>query len=208
MVLKMLKVVVGVSAIAALAGCMHYYTGKLPAEVKAKADITGPGITGEAWLEQEYEGRVRIKMKVKGDPTSQLTPGLHAVHIHAVGDCGGTPPFSAAKGHYDGNVVPGANDGDPSATPPVPTANVSPGLENHPYHLGDLQNMEVDADRVGTLYTLTSRVTLAPGLTTLFDSDGSAFIIHGLPDQYKAQPPVTNAPGGPRIACGVITLVP
>ena len=206
MVFKLLKVVVGVSAIAALAGCMHYHTGKLPAELKAKADITGPGITGKAWLEQEYEGRIRIKMEVKGDPTSPLTPGLHAVHIHAVGDC--TPPFTTAGGHYDGNVVPGQNDGDPGATPPVPTANVSPGLENHPYHLGDLQNMEVNADRVGTLYTITSRVTLTPGLTTLFDADGSAFIIHGLPDQYKAQPPVANAPGGPRIACGVITAVP
>ena len=196
MVFKMLKVVVCVSAIAALAGCMHYHTGKLPSEIKAKAVITGLGIIGDAWLEQEYEGRVWIKMEVKGDPTSPLTPGLHAVHIHAVGDC--TPPFTTAGGHYDGNIVLGEND----------TANVTPGLENHPYHLGDLQNMEVDANRVGTLYTITSRVTLTPGLTTLFDSDGSAFIIHGLPDQYKAQPPVANAPGGPRIACGVITLVP
>ena len=143
MVFKMLKVVVGVSAIAAMVGCVH--TGKLPTELKAKADISGPGITGKAWLEQEYEGRVKIKMEVKGDPTSPLTPGLHAVHIHAVGDC--TPPFTTTGGHYDGNIVLGEND----------TANVSPGLDNHPYHLGDLQNMEVNADRVGTLYTLTSR---------------------------------------------------
>lgn len=198
MVFHILKITVSISAVIAVTGCMHYHTGKLANEVKAKADIAGPSIKGEAWLEQEYEGRVRIKMKVKGDPGSKLTPGLHAVHIHEAGDCGGTPPFSAAKGHYDGNIVPGENDG----------ANVTPGLENHPYHLGDLQNMEVDANGEGTLYTISSRVSLAPRLTTLFDQDGSAFIIHELPDQYKAQPPVTNAPGGPRIACGVITKVP
>src|SRR2546421_8948065 len=82
MVFRMLKIAVGVSAIATLVGCMHYHTGKLPAEGKAKADIAGTGITGKAWLEQEYEGRVRIKMEVKGDPTSQLTPGLHAVRAY------------------------------------------------------------------------------------------------------------------------------
>jgi Cu-Zn family superoxide dismutase len=197
MVLQMLKIAVGVSALAALAGCTMYHTGKLPTELKAKADLAGQGIKGEASLEQEYEGRVRIKMKVKGDPGSKLTPGLHAVHIHAVGDC--TPPFTAAGGHYDGNIVPGENDQG---------ANVTPGLENHPYHLGDLQNLETDADGNGTLYTITSRVTLSPGLTTVFDQDGSAFIIHELPDLYKAQPPVQNAPGGPRIACGVIVKAP
>ena len=198
MLLRMITIAAAVGAMAITAGCMHHHTGKLAKEVKAKADIAGPSIKGEAWLEQEYEGRVRIKMKVKGEPGSKLTPGRHAVHIHEAGDCGGTPPFSGAKGHYDGNIVSGENDG----------ANVTPGLENHPYHLGDLQNMEVDANGEGTLYTISSRVTLSPGLTTLFDSDGSAFIIHELPDQYKAQPPVANGPGGPRIACGVITQVP
>ena len=198
MLFQMLKVAVGVGTIAALAGCAPYHTGKLPAKIHAKADIIGPGIKGEAWLEQGYEGRIRIKMKVTGDPTSKLTPGLHAVHIHEAGDCGGTPPFSAAKGHYDGFIDPGSNPG----------ANVSPGLENHPYHLGDLINLNVDADRNGTLYTISSRVTLSPGLTTVFDSDNSAFIIHEFADQYLPQPPSTNGPGGPRIACGVIVKVP
>jgi Cu-Zn family superoxide dismutase len=157
----------------------------------AKAAIAGPGITGEAQLYEEYEGRVRIKLKLQGSPESKLTPGLHAIHIHETGNC---EPFSAAKGHYDGNIDPQAN----------PEANVSPGLGNHPYHLGDLPNLSVDENRKGTLYTITSRVTLSDGLNTLFDKDGSAFIIHELQDKYLPDPPTKDAPGGPRIACGVI----
>ena len=183
-------------AISALTtGCSRHYTAKLEHKVHAMATIAGPGITGEAKLYQEYEGRVRIVLKIEGTADSKLTPGLHAVHIHETGAC---DPFTAAKGHFDGNVDPQVN----------PEANVSPGLGNHPYHLGDLPNLTVDENRKGTLYTLTSRVTLTPGLTSLFDKDGSAFIIHGLEDKYLPDPPTKDAPGGPRIACGVIVLQP
>jgi len=174
-----------------VSGCSSYYTGKHDTKLKARAAIAGPGITGEADLYEEYPGRVRIKLKVQGTPESKLTPGLHGIHIHEVGSC---EPFSAAKGHYDGNVDPQVN----------PEAFVNPGLGNHPYHLGDLQNLSVDNDRKGSLYTVTSRVTLSSGLNTLFDSDGSAFIIHELQDKYLPDPPTKDAPGGPRIACGVI----
>ena len=183
-------------AISALTtGCSRHYTAKLEHKVHAMATIAGPGITGEAKLYQEYEGRVRIVLKIEGTADSKLTPGLHAVHIHETGAC---DPFTAAKGHFDGNVDPQVN----------PEANVSPGLGNHPYHLGDLSNLKVDENRKGSLYALTSRVTLTPGLTSLFDKDGSAFIIHGLEDKYLPDPPTKDAPGGPRIACGVIVLQP
>lgn len=183
-------------AISALTtGCSRHYTAKLEHKVHAMATIAGPGITGEAKLYQEYEGRVRIVLKIEGTADSKLTPGLHAVHIHETGAC---DPFTAAKGHFDGNVDPQVN----------PEANVSPGLGNHPYHLGDLPNLKVDENRKGSLYALTSRVTLTPGLTSLFDKDGSAFIIHGLEDKYLPDPPTKDAPGGPRIACGVIVLQP
>lgn len=174
-----------------LGGCSSYHTGKLAAPLHAKAVIAGPGITGEARLYQEYEGRVRVKLNLQGTADSKLTPGLHAIHIHETGNC---EPFTAAKGHFDGNSDPQVN----------PEANVSPGLGNHPYHLGDLQNLSVDENRQGSLYTITSRVTLSDGLNSLFDKDGSAFIIHGLEDKYLPDPPTKDAPGGPRIACGVI----
>lgn len=177
------------SALVPLAGC-SYYTGKVENPVHAKAVIAGPGITGEAHLYEKYEGRVTIKLKLTGTPESKLKPGRHAIHIHEVGNC---EPFAAAKGHFDGNGY-GAN----------PQANVSPGLENHPYHLGDLQNLSVSDDRTGSLYTITSRVTLSPGLNTILDLNGSAFIIHEFEDQYLPDPPTKDGPGGPRIACGVI----
>jgi Cu-Zn family superoxide dismutase len=185
------SIVVLVGATVLIAGCARHYTGKLEQKLHAKAVIAGPGITGEAKLYQEYEGRVRIVLKLEGTAESKLTPGRHAIHIHETGAC---EPFTAAKGHYDGNVDIQAN----------PEANVTPGLGNHPYHLGDLPNLMVDESRKGSLYTITSRVTLSPGLTTLFDKDGSAFIIHGLEDKYLPDPPTKDAPGGPRIACGVI----
>ena len=74
-------------------------------------------------------------IELNGTPESKLTPGRHAIHIHETGNC---EPFSSAKGHFDGNEY-GAN----------PQANVSPGLGNHPYHLGDLQNLSVDNSRKG-----------------------------------------------------------
>lgn len=182
---------VGVLAALSLSGCSGHHTGKHAAKLKATAVIAGPGITGETQLYEEYDGRVRIKVKLDGTPESKLTPGLHAIHIHETGAC---EPFTAAKGHYDGNVDPAVN----------PEANVNPSLANHPYHLGDLQNLSVDEHRTGSLYTITSRVTLSDGLTTLFDKDGSAFIIHEFADKYLPDPPTKDAPGGPRIACGVI----
>ncbi len=182
-----------VGSVLLVAGCSRPYTGKLDEKLHAKAVIAGPGITGEAKLHQEFEGRVRIVLKLEGTAESKLTPGRHAIHIHETGAC---DPFTAAKGHYDGNVDSQVN----------PEANVTPGLGNHPYHLGDLPNVMVDENRKGSLYTITSRVTLSPGLTTLFDKDGSAFIIHELEDKYLPDPPSKDAPGGPRIACGVITM--
>lgn len=190
-----MKVFMGIGAAVmaglVLGGCSSYHTGKLTVPLHAKAVIAGPGITGEARLYQEYDGRVRVKLNLEGTAESKLTPGLHAIHIHETGAC---EPFSAAKGHFDGNSDSQAN----------PEANVSPGLGNHPYHLGDLQNLSVDENRKGSLYTITSRVTLSEGLNSLFDKDGSAFIIHELQDKYLPDPPTKDAPGGPRIACGVI----
>ncbi|MDH5337465.1 MAG: superoxide dismutase family protein [Nitrospira sp.] len=190
--MSMLSLVVpSIAALALLGGCTPYYTGKRDTKVQGHATIAGEGITGEADLYEEYEGRVRITLKLEGTAASKLTPGRHAIHIHETGLCN---PFSAAKGHYDGNIDTLVN----------PEANVSPGLGNHPYHLGDLPNLKVNQDRKGSLYTITSRVTLSEGLNTLFDQDGSALIVHELEDQYRPDPPTKDGPGGARIACGVI----
>ncbi len=174
-----------------MTGCADYHRGKLDTKLHAKAIIAGLSITGEAYLYEKYEGRARIKLQLEGTTDSKFKPGCQAIHIHETGNY---EPFSAAKGHYDGNVDGAMNS----------KANVTPGLGTDPYHLEDLQNLSVNDDRKGSLYTITSRVTLSDGLNTLFDKGGSVFIIHELPDKHLAAPPTKDAPGGPRIACGMM----
>lgn len=113
-----------------------------------------------------------------------LRAGKHAVHIHETGLC---EPCTAAGGHFD----PGpAGFPDPDA--------------NHPYHMGDLVNLEVFKNGQGTLRTVTNRVTLSPGPLSVFDEDGSAFIIHVDKDTYCPEGEVAGCAGGARAACGVI----
>jgi Cu-Zn family superoxide dismutase len=104
-----------------------------------------------------------VNIHVKG-----LAPGLHGVHIHAVGSC--SPTFAAAGGHYN------------------PLAHEH-GLENPAGpHAGDLPNLVVNGAGVGYLDATTDRVTLSPGTATLFDATGSAFIIHANPAAAPGSP--------------------
>ena len=150
---------------------------------EATAQIAGDGITGMATL-REYQRAdsrvVHIHLSVSG-----LTPGLHGVHLHAVGKC--EPAFTAAGGHFD----------------PGPAGNTDPDA-NHPFHMGDLPNIKVGADGKGELDATTTRVTLTDSPVTLFDADGAAIIIHGNPDQGITGEPKSGVSGGPRAACGVI----
>ena len=73
-----------------------------------------------------------------------------------------TGDFTVAGGHFD----------------PGPAGNTDPDA-NHPFHMGDIPNLEVGANGEGKLTGVTTRVTLSPGPLSLFDADGSAIIIHG-----------------------------
>ena len=157
----------------------------------AEAKIEGPGITGEAIFSEDSQGFVRVNVEVKGDPKI-LTPGLHAIHFHAVGSCATrAKPFSEAGGHFD----------------PGPFGSSLPVEANHPYHLGDLPNLVVNEQGIGKLKTITSRVSLSDSPITIFDADGTALIIHKLPDQMKAGGTADEAGGG-RLACGIIKRAP
>jgi Cu-Zn family superoxide dismutase len=114
-----------------------------------------------------------------------LPPGFHGFHVHAVGEC--TPPsFTSAGGHFDYDS------------------------HTHGDHSGDFPVLLVGADGTANARFNTDRFTVAD----LFDSDGSALIIHAGPDNYANIPPryvsapdaTTLATGdsGGRIACGVI----
>jgi Cu-Zn family superoxide dismutase len=139
-------------------------------------DASGNTI-GHVRLSQDLNGVVRINVAVDG-----LTPGLHGIHIHSVAAC--APTFAAAGGHYN-------------------PLGLEHGLENpNGPHAGDLPNLIVDADGHGRLNATTDRVTVTDGPTTLFDADGSAFIIHANEDDQVTN--VGNGGSGARIACAVI----
>ena len=137
--------------------------------------------SGWVRLSEDERGIVHVNVKVDG-----LTTGLHGIHIHAAGSCSTTvTTFDGALGHFN------------------PLGHEH-GLENPAGpHAGDLPNLVVDIDGRGTLNTKTDRVTLSAGPVTLFDANGSAFIIHANPDDQVTN--VGNGGSGPRIACAVIS---
>ncbi len=129
---------------------------------------------GEATLTQG-PGGVLISVEVRG-----LSPGAHGFHIHSVGAC--EPDFSAAGGHFN------------------------PGGEGHGLlhedgaHAGDLPNIYASDVGVARADSFTAKVTLEQDEDhSLFDADGSAFIVHAKADSYGAEPEA-----GERVACGVI----
>jgi Cu-Zn family superoxide dismutase len=125
---------------------------------------------------------VRIALTVKG-----LKPGLHGVHLHAIGKCE-PPGFTAAGGHFD----------------PGPAGNPDPDA-NHPFHMGDVPNIDVGQNGSGTLQAMTTRITLTEGPLSVFDADGTAIIVHANPDKMITGETKSGVSGGPRVACGVLT---
>jgi Cu-Zn family superoxide dismutase len=139
--------------------------------VNAKGEKIGTATLREA------KGGVQIRLQV-----SQLPPGTHALHVHAVGRCEG-PDFKTAGPHFNPE---GKKHG--SENPEGP-------------HAGDLPNFEVGQDGNAKTSVLASRVALGDGPNSLFHPDGTALVIHEKADDYKTDP-AGNAGG--RIACGVV----
>ena len=169
-------------------------------EMRAVADIKGctnADIKGTATLVEQVtaEGikEVTVEMRVTG-----LTDGKHAVHIHEKAAC---EPCAAAGGHHDPG--PFGQSRPDTASDDAPAADI-----NHPFHMGDLINLEVK-DGVGTLKHTTSRVTLSPGRLSVFDADGSSIIVHTQSDTYcdEESDLKKGCAGGARDACGILRAV-
>ena len=161
----------------------------------ARAAIAGDGIKGTAeFREVDTQSAGGHDMKfMTGTKAVEITvtvtglkPGAHGMHLHAVGRCE-APGFTSAGGHFD----------------PGPHGMMDPDV-NHPYHMGDLPNLVADGKGSATIKAVTSRVTLGAGPLSLFDTDGSAIIIHGNPDQGISGEAKSGVSGGPRVACGVL----
>jgi superoxide dismutase, Cu-Zn family len=140
--------------------------------------------------QQKYA--VQVQATVTG-----LTPGFHGFHIHTTGlcvvDAAPAKPFVSANGHFKL---------DPAST--------------HQNHSGDFPVLLANKDGVATANFKTDRFKIKE----LFDTDGSAVIIHANPDNYANIPSgaagytaasvdVTNATlatgdAGGRVVCGVV----
>jgi Cu-Zn family superoxide dismutase len=136
---------------------------------------------------------------VVGGRLTGLSPGFHGFHVHAVGVCDPRATDPA------GTVVPFLTAG----------GHLNPAGTTHGHHAGDLPVLLVTAGGTASSVTETDAVTLAQ----IFDADGSALIIHALPDNLANIPTRYSAAGVPgpdaatlatgdsggRVACGVIT---
>lgn len=107
-----------------------------------------------------------------------ITPGVHAIHIHEFGNCE-APDFKSAGAHYNPH-------------------HKKHGLKNpEGHHLGDLPNLEVNVNG-----TASAQLEL-PELNT--DGENSvvnrSVVIHEKADDEMTDP---SGNSGARIACGVI----
>jgi Cu-Zn family superoxide dismutase len=177
--LRSLGTVAGAAVLAASVAGGAFASGAQHATATFVAS-TG-AIVGSARLVEDASGIVHLNVHVSG-----MAPGLHGIHIHAIGSC--TPTFAAAGGHYN-------------------PFGEEHGLDNpNGPHAGDLPNLVVNAEGIGHLNATTDRVTLSAGPATLFDAtpqaEGSALIIHANQDDQVTD--VGNGGSGARIACAVI----
>jgi superoxide dismutase, Cu-Zn family len=166
--------------------------------IRARAvihDASG-AFVGTLFLRQTGPTRVVVSTQA-----NRLSAGFHGLHIHTVGTCdpattdpaGNPAPFLSAGLHFD------------------------PAARGHGAHAGDLPALLATGRGGASAVIETDRFTVA----SLFDSDGSAIIIHAAPDNLAHIPArytsaTSGAPGpdaatlatgdaGGRLACGVIT---
>ena len=169
--------VVGLAVV--LAGCVPMAAPDVVVANVPLVSSDGASI-GAVRVFQENTGVV-LRIDAKG-----LPPGLHGVHLHAVGRCD-VPKFTSAGAHWN-------------------PANKQHGHQNpNGFHAGDLGNLGVGADGklVAGLYVPGARLR-ADGLgdgPVLLDADGAALVFHAKADDEKTDP---SGNSGDRIACAVL----
>ena len=158
-----------VPALAALSSACATVT---PPEPQAVATLrTANGVQVGTVTATAMDGGVHVEVTVKG-----MTPGIHGVHIHAVGRCE-APDFASAGGHWN----PG---------------KAKHGTMHGAGHAGDLPNLTIAADGNGTLSAHSPSGTFAD----MLDADGAALVVHAEADDLMTDP---SGNSGARIACGV-----
>jgi Cu-Zn family superoxide dismutase len=162
-------------AAASLASCAT--TRNLPARTIAKASITtGQGNPAGSAAIAQVGDRLTLILNVIG-----LSEGTHGAHLHTTGRCD-APAFTSAGAHLN------------------PHSRMHGMLNPGGSHMGDLPNITVNPSGIGATTILLSGDP-AEIETAIFDSDGSALVIHASQDDYLTDP---TGNSGARIACGVL----
>jgi Cu-Zn family superoxide dismutase len=167
-----------------LGGCEREQspTAGLPEEggpVRAAAELkatAGNQVSGTVTF-VAADGKIRVVADLQG-----LAPGKHGFHVHEKGDCS-APDASSAGDHFN-------PAGGPHGAPTDPVEK---------RHVGDLGNLEADADGKAHL-ELTDEVIALVGENSIV---GKAVVVHAQADDLTSQP--TGDAGG-RLACGVIEI--
>jgi superoxide dismutase, Cu-Zn family len=134
----------------------------------------GNQISGTVAFTQTSKG-IEIVADITG-----LAPGKHGFHIHEYGDCSASDGVSAG-GHFNPKQMHHA------------------GTEDAHRHVGDLGNIEADANGKAH-YTYLDKLTSLKGSSNII---GRSVIVHANEDDLKTQPAGNS---GGRIACGVIGI--
>lgn len=134
------------------------------------------GLTGMAVFTQDGD-QITFIIEVQN-----VSPGLHAVHIHEKGDCS-APDGTSAGGHWNPTDVAHGKWGEGE------------------FHLGDIGNMTVGEDGTGTMTLTTDLWEIGTGSD--IDVVGKGIIVHADADDFVSQP---SGNAGARIGCGVIVL--
>lgn len=135
------------------------------------------GVTGMAVFTQNGD-QITFMAEIQG-----ATPGLHAIHIHANGDCS-SPDGKSAGGHWNPTDVAHGKWGEGE------------------FHLGDIGNITVGEDGTGRITLTTDLWEIGTGSDV--DVVGKGMIVHADADDFVSQP---SGNAGARIGCGVIVLV-
>jgi Cu-Zn family superoxide dismutase len=165
------------AALAVLVGA----AGMAGAKEASAADVAAKAAMNDA--EGNSVGTVAFEQGAQGTVVharlTNLPPGTHAFHVHETGKCE-APDFTSAGGHFNpGDQAHGffADDG---------------------YHAGDLPNIHIAESGTLEIEFFSEPLKLDDNL---FDTDGSAVVIHAGVDDYRTDP---AGDAGERVACGVI----
>lgn len=172
----MARVILGsIVSTALLAGCTSL--GDVPtAKVATTTVYLANGLPAGTAVITAAGDRLTLNLAATG-----LAQGTHGAHLHMVGSCT-APGFTSAGSHLN------------------PAARQHGSANPAGSHMGDLPNLVIDAQGRGVLSAQLGGDRSALE-TALFDSDGTALVIHALADDYKTDP---TGNSGDRIACGVL----